>query len=90
MINTLRLKLIHMKEQRNLPLLSGEVEDKTAQVKSDIAFFKLRHSDLYPEKSSTLPQSHEHKVESTHSVEPSLDPFERLRANPSFRNAART
>lgn len=80
MIDPLRLRVVQMKEQYGLPMLRGEVEDHTAQIKSAIFLFKAKYQS----------QNHEHKAELEHNEEPSLSPSERLRANLSSRNAGRT
>jgi hypothetical protein len=84
----IKLKIAHMREQFGFEELRGDIEDRTAQIKSSIFLFKIRLG--YHQKSEDPVQSHEHKVESEHNEEPSLSPSERLRASLSSRNAAHT
>ena len=84
----IKLKIAHMREQFGFEELRGDIEDRTAQIKSAIFLFKVRSG--YHQKSEDQVQSHEHKVESEHNEAPSLGPSERLRASLSSRNAART
>ena len=84
----IKLKIAHMREQFGFEELRGDIEDRTAQIKSSIFLFKVRMG--YHQKSEDQVQNHEHKVESEHNEEPSLSPSERLRASLSSRNAAHT
>lgn len=92
----IKLKIAQIREQFGFEELSGDIETRTAKIKSAIFLFKAKYGYLYqnshqtsPERDLTL-QNHEHKAESEHSVKPSLDPSERLRASLSSRNAGRT
>lgn len=72
----IKLKIAHMREQFGFEELRGDIEDRTAQIKSSIFLSKIRLG--YYQKSEDPIQSHEHKVESEHNEEPSLSPSERL------------
>ena len=78
-----------LRERLGLPELRGALEDRVVYIKRQIDFMNLRLG-RYQQKKSPPPQNHAHKAESTHSAKPSLSPSERLRANLSSRNAART
>ena len=82
MIDTLRLRLIEMREQHNLPEPYGDLEDKVSRIKMNIAIMNGRLG--------RNPEGHVRKAELSHNEEPSLSLSERLAANPSFRNAVRT
>ena len=77
MIDPIKLRLIKMREELNLPEPYGEPEDKVLRIKSDIEFMNRR-------------LGRERKAELSHNEAPSLSLSERLAANPSFRNAVRT
>ena len=82
MIDPIKLKVIQMREQLNLPEPYGDLEDKIIRIKTDIAIMNGR-----------LDRNHEgrvRKAELSHNEEPSLSLSERLAASPSFRNAVRT
>ena len=80
MIDVIRLRLIKMREQQDLPEPYGDLEDKVARIKADIALMNDRLGRNY----------HARKAELSHNAKPSLSLSERLAANPSFRNAVRT
>ena len=77
MIDVIRLRLIKMREELNLPEPYGELEDKVLRIKSDIEFMNRR-------------LDRGRKAELSHNEAPSLSLSERLASNPSFRNAVRT
>ena len=78
MIDVIRLRLMEMREQQDLPEpYSDDLEDKVARIKADIAIMNHR-------------LGRERKAGLSHNEEPSLSLSERLAANPSFRNAVRT
>ena len=80
MIDVIRLRLMKMREQQDLPEPYGDLEDKVARIKTDIAIMNDRLGRNY----------HVRKAELSHNEAPSLSLSERLAANPSFRNAVRT
>ena len=80
MIDVIRLRLMKMREQQDLPEPYGDLEDKVARIKTDIEIMNDRLGRNY----------HVRKAELSHSAKPSLSLSERLAANPSFRNAVRT
>lgn len=77
MIDVIRLRLMKMREQQDLPEPYGDLEDKVARIKADIAIMNHR-------------LGRGRKAELSHNEAPSLSLSERLAANPSFRNAVRT
>ena len=81
MIDPIKLKVIQMREQLDLPEPYGDLEDKVSRIKMNIAFMKGRLG--------RNPDGHVRKAELSHNEEPSLSLSERLAANPSFRNAVR-
>lgn len=88
MYEILKPQIQALRKRLGLPELKGAVEDRVVYIKRQIDFMNLRLGRYQQKKSP--PQNHAHKVESTHSAKPSLSPSERLRANLSSRNAART
>jgi len=82
MIDVIRLRLIKMREQQDLPEPYGDLEDKVARIKTDIAIMN--------DRLGRNSQGHVRKAELSHNAKPSLSLSERLAANPSFRNAVRT
>ena len=81
MIDPIKLKVIQMREQLNLPEPYGDLEDKIIRIKMNIAIMNGRLG--------RNPEGHVRKAELSHNEEPSLSLSERLAANPSFRSAVR-
>lgn len=82
MIDVIRLRLMKMREQQDLPEPYGDLEDKVARIKTDIAIMN--------DRLGRNSQGHARKAELSHNAKPSLSLSERLEQNPSFRNAVRT
>lgn len=81
MIDPIKIRLVQMREQLGIPEPYGDLEDKVARIKYDIAFMNAKIDRSL---------DHEHKAELSHNAKPSLSLAERLQANPSFRNVVRT
>jgi hypothetical protein len=74
MIDTLRLRVIQMRELHDLPEPYGDLEDKVNRIKSDIFLFKAKNSYLYSEESAK-------KIKTTEKGKPSLsDKLQSLQA----------
>lgn len=81
MIDPIKLRLIKMREELDLPEPYGDLEDKVSRIKMNIAIMNSRLG--------RNPEGHVRKAELSHNEEPSLSLSERLAANPSFRSAVR-
>ena len=84
MIDPIKLRLIKMREELDLPEPYGDLEDKVSRIKMNIAIMNGRLGRTY-----IHPEGHVRKAELSHNEEPSLSLSERLAANPSFRSAVR-
>ena len=80
MIDVIRLRLMKMREQQDLPEPYGDLEDKVARIKTDIAIMNDRLGRNY----------HVRKAELSHSAKPSLSLFWHPRGNLFFRIVGHT